>query len=139
MRQTPVSAWESIGAHARALQGHDGLTNGELRWFEEGEIFPIGLDGELVETLKGVSASDARFAHVRGFDIPVGGTDAIPFLVRGWRGVTLGCLDPSLGMPRGYHTPADNLENLEADGIPVTLDYVELFVQALVKKYAPSA
>ncbi len=113
------------------IVGIDGLTNGELRYFLEGEVVPVPLDPRLRALLDRVSASEDRFRHVVGHDIPVGGTDAIPFAVRGWPAVTIGCLDPALGMPRGYHTPADNVENLEAEAIPLAVDYAEAVFRAV--------
>jgi hypothetical protein len=115
--------------------GLDGFANGELRWFTEGEIFPVPLAPWLSDLLSGVAASDARFAEVRGFEIPVGATDAAPFATTGWpAAVTLGCVDPAGGTPRHYHLPSDTPENLDAQKIPMCVDFSERVVDAVVAR-----
>jgi hypothetical protein len=116
--------------------GLDGFANGELRWFTEGEIFPVKLAPWLSETIGGVAASDPRFAEVRAFEIPVGATDAAPFATGGFPAVTLGCVDPGHGTPRHYHLPTDTPENLEADKIPMCVDFAERVVAAVVARAA---
>ena len=114
--------------------GLDGFANGELRWFTEGEVFPVPLASWLSELMGGVAASDPRFAEVRGFEIPVGATDATPFAVAGWPAVTLGCVDPTRGTPRHYHLPSDSPENLETEKIPMCVDFAERVVDAVVAR-----
>ena len=114
--------------------GLDGFANGELRWFTEGEIFPVPLAPWLAELIGGVAASEPRFAEVRGFEIPVGATDAAPFANGGWPAVTLGCVDPERGTPRHYHLPTDTPENLETEKIPMCIDFAERVVEALVAR-----
>ncbi len=111
--------------------GLDGLANGELRFFLEGEIETVPLAPWLRGTIERV-ASDVRFSEVQPFDIPVGGTDAVPFATAGWDAVTFGCVDPTRGTPRHYHLATDTPENLEAEKIPFCLDFVERVVQAIV-------
>lgn len=117
--------------------GLDGFANGELRWFTEGEIFPVPLAPWLSELMTGIAASDARFAEVRGFEIPVGATDAAPFALAGWPAVTLGCVDPGHGTPRHYHLPSDTPENLEVTKIPMCVDFSEHVVDAIVGRKSP--
>jgi acetylornithine deacetylase/succinyl-diaminopimelate desuccinylase-like protein len=115
--------------------GLDGLANGSLCWLHEGEIFPVPIAPWLLEALRDTAASDPRFAEIRGFEIPVGGTDAVPFAKAGYDAVTLGCVDRSLNMPRHYHTPNDTPENLEAEAIAPCLDFAErLFNSILARK-----
>lgn len=114
--------------------GLDGLANGELRFFLEGEVFPVPLSPWLRQTIEAVRADDPRFAEVSPFEIPVGGTDAIPFAVAGYPAVTFGCVDPSRGTPRHYHVPTDTPENLEADKIPWCVDFVERVFHAIVTR-----
>jgi Zn-dependent M28 family amino/carboxypeptidase len=113
--------------------GLDGLANGELRYFLEGEIFPVKLQPWLESTLQGV-ASDPRFAELKGFDIPVGATDALPFATAGYPAVTLGCVDPQRGMPREYHLPSDTPENLEVEKIPFCVDVAERLFDAVIAR-----
>jgi hypothetical protein len=111
--------------------GMDGFANGDLCWFEEGEIFDVPLSPWLEGELKRTTASSSRFAEVAPFPIPVGGTDAIPFAIAGWPAVTLGCVDRTRNMPRHYHWPTDTPENLEADKIPFCVDYAESLTRSL--------
>ncbi len=130
-------ARDAEGAWSRdrtIVLGLDGLANGELRSFLEGEVFRVPLVPWLRDTVEAVRAHDPRFAEVGPFEIPVGGTDAIPFAVRGWPAVTFGCVDRSLGMPRHYHLPTDSPENLEAEKIPWCVDFVERVFHAIVTR-----
>jgi len=114
--------------------GLDGLANGTLCWFQEGEIFPVPIAPWLLEALRDTAASDPRFAEVAGFEIPVGGTDAVPFAVAGYDAVTLGCVDRSRGVPRHYHTPKDSPENLEAEQIAPCVDFAERLFDTLIAR-----
>lgn len=111
--------------------GLDGFANGELCWFLEGEIFDVPLAPELERALEETRASNAEFQEVEPFSIPVGGTDAIPFAIKGWPAVTLGCVDRSLNMPRHYHFPTDTPDNLEAEKIPFCVDFASSLTERL--------
>jgi hypothetical protein len=113
--------------HNTVIVGLDGLANGDLRYFREGEIFPVPLSpwlSRLVEDAGGVTP----------FEIPVGGTDAVPFATAGYPAVTLGCVDPARGMPREYHLPSDTPENLEVEKIPFCVDVAERVFDAIVTR-----
>ncbi len=110
----------------------DGLTNGELRWFEEGELYRMGPKPRLRRALREAAAGDPRFASVGPFDVGVGGTDAQPFHEAGFETICIGCIDPRLGAPRHYHQPSDTPENLDLDQLMLSLDFVERVVRALV-------
>lgn len=114
--------------------GLDGLANGSFCWFNEGEIFPVPLAPWLDGALRETAASDPRFADVAAFEIPVGGTDAIPFALAGYDAVTLGCVDRSRGVPRHYHTPDDTPENLEAEMIAPCVDFAERLFDAIIAR-----
>jgi hypothetical protein len=122
---------ESWSKDDTVIIGLDGLANGDLCWFEEGEIFEVPLSDRLESELKKTSAGSSKFAEVAAFPIPVGGTDAIPFAIAGWPAVTLGCVDRTRSMPRHYHWPTDTPENLEADKIPFCVDFAESLVTSL--------
>ena len=115
--------------------GLDGFANGELCWFLEGEIFDVPLSPELASSLEATRASRPDFEEVAPFSIPVGGTDAIPFAIKGWPAVTLGCVDRNLNMPRHYHYPTDTPDNLEAEKIPFCTDFTASLIERL---WAPS-
>ncbi len=114
--------------------GIDGFSNGDLFYFTEGEVLPVPSSPELHVVLDDVAARDPRFAQVRALEIPVGGTDAVPFALRGYTAVTIGRVDPELGMPRHYHHPSDTPANLDARQIPETVDYVEAVFRELVER-----
>lgn len=114
--------------------GLDGLANGELCYYTEGEVFPVALAPWLKDTLDAVAAADPDLADVRPFDIPVGGTDAIPFAIAGYPAVTIGAVDRSMGVPRHYHVPSDTPENLEAHQIPRGVEYAARVVKAIVSR-----
>ncbi len=113
------------------IVGLDGFANGDLCWFEEGEIFEVPLSRRLEAELQRTTASSSQFAEVAAFPIPVGGTDAIPFAIAGWPAVTLGCVDRTRCMPRHYHWPTDTPENLEAEKIPFCVDFAESLTRSL--------
>ncbi|MCC6521839.1 MAG: M20/M25/M40 family metallo-hydrolase [Polyangiaceae bacterium] len=119
--------------------GLDSPTNGDLCYYHEGEVLRVPLAPWLEEVLLSVSAADAALADVRAFDIPVGGTDAIPFARAGYPAVTLGCVDRRAGAPRHYHLPSDTPEHLEVEQIPRALDLAERVVAAIVARPGGSA
>lgn len=110
--------------------GIDGLSNGTLCYFEEGEIFsfpiPPRLRAAIEEEAKQLPL-DQRPVH---FSIPAGATDALPFLVRNIPAVTLGCVDLSIGAPRHYHRVSDTPDNLD----PVQYDRSLAFVERLARR-----
>ncbi|MEZ4293885.1 MAG: M20/M25/M40 family metallo-hydrolase [Polyangiaceae bacterium] len=121
------------------ILGLDGLANGDLSYYVEGEVFPVPLVPWLRESIDSVAAADSRFAEVRGFEVPVGGTDAIPFAVAGYPAVTIGRVDRSMGVPRHYHVPTDTPENLEAEQIPESVELVTRVVLDLISRRAGQA
>jgi hypothetical protein len=112
--------------------GLDGLANGELRYFVEGEIFPLRLAPWLRKAVVEVATSEPRFAEVCAHEIPAGGTDSVPFAAAGYDAVTLGTVDPKLGMPREYHLPSDTPDNLEVEKIPYCVDFAERLFERVV-------
>ncbi|MGK5089811.1 M28 family peptidase [Bdellovibrionota bacterium FG-2] len=111
----------------------DGLSMGDLFYVEgEGEVVRIEAPLWLTSLTQKVAASEARFNEVKGFEIPVGGTDASAFLAHGYDAMGLICVDPKYGAPRGYHRPEDNPENLEVDKIVYCIDFIEKLTKAVV-------
>ncbi len=110
--------------------GIDTICNGDCRWFREGEIFTAPASPTLERIMEGLS-EDPRFAGLQPLDIPVGGTDAVPFAVRGYNAVTIGCVDPSTGTPREYHQESDTVANMDSPKIIDTLNLVHELVRRL--------
>lgn len=108
--------------------GIDGFSNGDLRYFTEGEVLPVPLAPWLRDAVMRVAGADPRFAEMQELDVPVGGTDAVPWVLAGYDGVTIGCVDPAIHMPRHYHHPTDTVENLDLPKIPYCVDFVEKLV-----------
>lgn len=118
--------------------GLDTLSNGELRYLNvEGEISRLPIAPWLDEELGAVSASEARFNGVTGFEIPVGGTDVTAFLLRGYDGVCLTAVDPAIGAARHYHQASDTPENLDYDAFIEAVDYAEALTKAVIKRRLP--
>ena len=117
------------------ILGIDGLSGGELRFFEEGEIIKQPLAPWLRNLIVSVTASHPRYAEVESFEIPVGATDVSAFLAQGFEGVCFGCVNPSRGIPDNYHCPSDNVENLDAEKIPLCVDVVEAVARSIITRF----
>jgi len=115
--------------------GIDGFSNGDLRYFEEGEVVPIPLDPRLTEIVERVAAADERFSDMERFVVPVGGTDCVPFARRGYSAVCIGCVDPALGAPRHYHQRTDTVEHLDGALIVRCVDYVHALFNELCASF----
>jgi hypothetical protein len=111
----------------------DCLGNGELRFNEvEGEVVRRRIPGWLSGLATQVANSEPRFAEVRPFEIPAGGTDVLAALHRGYPGVALTCIRPGFGSPGNYHLPSDTPENLDMDKVIYSTDYAEKLIRAIV-------
>lgn len=114
----------------------DTLSGGDIRFVErEGELQPLRIATRLRRCLQRAAATDPRFRAVRGFDMPVGGTDALPFARRGYDAVAITCVDPEIGAPRNYHHPSDVPENIDVERFVESVDYIEAAVRAVVEEY----
>ncbi len=125
------------GAAETVVIGLDGLSNGRPYWFCEGEILNAPPPAWLTTLCARVASGDARFAGIEAFELPVGATDSLPFLVRGYDAMTLGTVDPEIGAPRGYHRPADSPDALDADEFALSLAYAEAVLRAVIDTRAP--
>lgn len=102
----------------------DGLSNGELRLFIDGEIIECPPPASLLAACYAVRDADERFAGVEAFRIPSGASDAMPFLARRFSAIGIGCVDPDIGAPRHYHWPSDTPDNVEVEPFAASLDFV---------------
>ena len=114
--------------------GVDGLANGEIRYFDEEELFRYPLAPWLVDVIEDTAKSDPRFAEVRPFHMGVGHTDAYPFRGLGYDAVTFGSVEPKLGAPGHYHIPGDTPENLGWDKLLLAIDFVEQVMRNVIEE-----
>jgi hypothetical protein len=108
----------------------DTVTNGDLRWFREGEQGPIPVPARLLSALESLAETDA-FAGLQQHAIPAGATDAMPFLARGYDAVGIGCVDPTIGAPRHYHWRSDRAEHVDFARIVDAVDLIAALVRRL--------
>jgi len=114
--------------------GLDGLANGDLTYLEvEGEVSRTRIPAWLEKLSRETAASEPRFNPVKGFEVPVGGSDIAAFLARGWDGVCMCCVDPELGAPRHYHLPSDTPANLEVERVLYAIDFTEKLARNIVE------
>jgi Zn-dependent M28 family amino/carboxypeptidase len=90
----------------------DTLSNGTLYLLEEGELFAMPMPETLVREAR-AAAADASQPAPAVYPVPAGGTDALPFLVEGFRALALTCIDPVQHAPRNYHHPSDTADRVE--------------------------
>ncbi|MGV3621327.1 MAG: M28 family peptidase [Archangium sp.] len=109
--------------------GLDTLSNGTLRYLEEGELWPIAVPADLEAAIIATNAEGGEQAVK--YVIPTGATDALPFLVRGWKSVSLTCIDPEIGAPRHYHHPTDTWSNVDEKQLGASIDYAERLIRRL--------
>ena len=130
-----ASVWDKERTVVLAL---DTLCGGDLFFAEyEAEAKAHRVPSWLAALVREVAASEPRFAEVDGFQIPAGGSDAGPFLFRGWDAVALTCVDRTIGAPRHYHQPTDTLENLDLDQVLFGIDFAEKLTHAIVAHRLP--
>ena len=115
--------------------GLDGLTNGQLQYIHtEGEVTPLPMPAWLRNTVEEAKQGEERFAAVKGYAIPVGGTDVAAFLARGFAGVCLTAVDERRGAPRHYHQMSDTPANMDMDELMYSLDFAEHLARTLIKQ-----
>jgi len=120
--------WETTKTVVVAL---DSLSNGDLKFFEEGEILPVPTPRWLADLATRTAAQTPELGGVAPFQIPSGATDVLPFRAQGYDGISLGCVDPEFGCPRHYHHPSDTLENLDIGQLMRSIDFSERLIEAI--------
>ncbi len=109
--------------------GLDTLSNGTLRYVEEGELWRIPVPAGIKADIDAVS--DAGPLKVPLFIIPTGATDALPFVVRGWNAASLTCVDEHIGAPREYHYPTDTWANIDETQLGASIDFAHRLLKRL--------
>ncbi|MCU0654381.1 MAG: M28 family metallopeptidase [Polyangiaceae bacterium] len=92
----------------------DTLSNGELFVLEEGELFRVPIPPSLFQEAR-LAALDVGLPPPEPYAVPAGATDALPFLVEGYRAMALTCLDREQHAPRNYHHPLDTADRVDPD------------------------
>lgn len=131
-----LAEWAAAGAWSpedTLILGTDGLSNGEMTYFVDGELVAIPLPAWVEPVARATRGADERFASFDEFEIPSGATDVVPFRAKGYAGVTLGGVDRTIGAPRHYHRPSDTPENLDREELRTGIDLVETFARQLVR------
>ncbi len=114
----------------------EGIGDGELRILEEGDVIHLPATRWLKRLAREVAAEQGR-DELPAFTIPVGATDALPFLVRGYPAITVGCLDPRRGAPRHYHRMRDTPENIDYEQVVDSLNFTERLLRKLSRPSPP--
>ena len=125
-------AW---GKAETAVIALDGLTNGELHYIEtEGEVSRMDVTPWLRDTAQAVARDLGVPGGIQPISPPAGGSDAGPFLARGFDAIAIVCVDPALGAPRHYHHPSDTLDNLDLDQLLRSIDFAEALAHAIAAR-----
>lgn len=109
LARTMKSAWSPDVTEVLVL---DTLSNGELFILEEGEIFARSVPPTLAAAI-GRAAVEVGEPEPPIFTIPAGATDALVFLIEGYRAAAMTCIDRDYGAPRNYHHPNDTAANVD--------------------------
>ncbi len=114
---------------------YDTVSNGDLRWYIDGEVVRTTRPGWLDHALLSAAARKKAFNDVCGHEIQSGATDAAPFIYAGYPGIGIGCVDPDIGAPRHYHWPTDTVDNMDGDMVVKSADFVDALVGELIKRH----
>ena len=121
-------AWDKARTTVLAV---DTMTNGDLTYLEEGELWRHPVPERLSAAVEATSA-EPGMPSVRRYVIPAGATDALPFLARGYEAMGLTCIDPSIGAPRHYHHPTDTAANVDPAELSRGIDFAERLCLRLI-------
>lgn len=110
----------------------DTLCGGNLQILHDGEVVKLNLPYRLAQAVQKAAAKIEGLGQVPIFEVPTGGTDAVPFMYAGYEGLAIGCVDPEIGAPRNYHLPSDTLENVDFNQVLLAVDLIEGFVDEVI-------
>jgi len=103
----------------------DSLTNGQVMGMIEGEFVPLPPPEWLQQAATRAAAASPDHQGFHFHRVPVGASDATPFLEGGYDAVGIGCVQPDKGAPDHYHLPSDLPHNLDLHTLATTVDYCE--------------
>jgi hypothetical protein len=109
LARTMSSQWDRANTSVVVL---DTLSNGQLFMLEEGELWRQQIPPDLALAV-GEAATAAALPVPAPYIVPAGATDALPFLVEGYRALALTCIDPVQHAPLNYHHPNDTADRVE--------------------------
>ena len=124
------AGWDAANTQILVL---DTLSNGTLHVLEEGELFRMEVPAELRDAVH----EAARLSSTplpADYIVPAGGTDALPFLVKGFRAIALTCIDPAFHAPRHYHHPTDTAENVDPVQLNASMKLVSQLLSTLARR-----
>lgn len=115
----------------------DTLSGGQLHYMRrEGELVRYSVPDDLIAALHQTAVANEAHLELAAYDPPVGGTDALPFLARGYRAAAISRVDPEIGAPRNYHRPTDTADNVNLHETLVAIDFIEALCRRLIEDRA---
>ena len=124
------AGWDPVNTEVLVL---DTLSNGTLHVLEEGELFRT----EVPAALRDAVHEAARLTSLpipADYIVPAGGTDALPFLAKGFRAIALTCIDPAFHAPRHYHHPTDTAENIDPVQLEASMKLASQLLSTLARR-----
>ena len=112
----------------------DSLTNGELVGFFEGEFIPLPPPAWLQQAAERTARASPDQQGFHFHRVPIGASDATPFLAAGYDAVGLGCVQPDRGAPDHYHLPSDLPHNLDLNTFAASVNFCEALVREVYKE-----
>jgi hypothetical protein len=108
----------------------DGLSSGDMFYLVEGEIIPQTIPAALREELHQTAAQHNDITgDIKPFVVPIGASDALPFVSRGYHAACIARIDTTLGAPEHYHLPSDTPEHIQYDKIVQCINFTQFLIQ----------
>lgn len=118
--------WDAANTDVIVL---DTLSNGTLHTLEEGELFRLPQPPDLAESAR-LASLEVTQRELTPYIVPAGATDALPFLVEGYRAIALTCIDPDQHAPRNYHHPNDTADRVDPSQLDESTRVAWAMIQA---------
>ena len=129
LARTMSSSWDRATTSVVVL---DTLSNGTLYMLEEGELWRRPMPPDLARAV-GEAATAASIPAPPPYIIPIGATDALPFLVEGYRALALTCIDPVQHTPLNYHHPNDTADRVDPAQLRTSVRLTEHLLRRLTR------
>ncbi len=125
---------ESWSSDDTVVLAMDGLTGGQLICTDEGELFPLSPPAWLRDVVGDVAAGSQDHRGVHFHRVPLGASDATPFMAAGYDAMGMGCMRPEVGAPAHYHQPSDTPENLDMETLIKSVDFCRALVAGIYRE-----